>query len=44
MINNYRQAIRKLQLTLARQQASVEATQGQIAGFEALVKQLEGGK
>lgn len=44
MIANYTAAVRKLELTLARQLAAVQATEGQIEGFKALIAQLEGKK
>lgn len=44
LISNYRKAITALTTKLARQELAVEATRGQIAGFESLVKQLEGKK
>lgn len=44
MIANYRKAISALETKLARQLAAAQATEGQIAGFKALVAQLEGKK
>lgn len=44
MIANYRKAISALETKLARQLTAVQATEGQIAGFKALVAQLEGKK
>lgn len=44
LISQYRKAIVALNSKLARQEDSVEATRAQIAGFEALVAQLEGKK
>lgn len=44
LISNYRKAIRELETKLARQQLAAESTAGQIQGFEAMVKQLEGKK
>lgn len=44
LIANYNKAIRALETKLARQVEAVEATQGQIEGFKALVAQLEGKK
>lgn len=44
LIATYNKAIVALNTKLARQLSSVEATQAQIAGFQALVVQLEGKK
>lgn len=39
--NNYRAAVRALELKLSRQLQSVQATEGQIEGFKALIEQLD---
>lgn len=41
VIANYRAAVRSLEIKLARQLQSVQATEGQIEGFKALIDQLD---
>lgn len=44
LVATYQKALVALATKLARQLSSVEATQAQISGFQALIAQLEGKK